>query len=147
MAVEPPFLYDPPSRYNNPNPNGSFNPKAVTQASYAPKPQKPKQEGPLVNFNRHPDSYLILPYGNINAKPMSKNTKTKVKWGRILQLGFRILEFAGAVGLLVMCICIRNVESTTGWILRIAVRTRPSYRLVSFLMNVISNGASSPALL
>jgi hypothetical protein len=51
--VEPPFLYDPPSKYSI---DGSFNPKAVTQASWAPRQERPKANGPLINLNRHPDS-------------------------------------------------------------------------------------------
>lgn len=52
----PPFLYDPPSTWSFDGPTGSgFNPKAVTQASWTPRQPKPKPNGPLVNFNRHPD--------------------------------------------------------------------------------------------
>lgn len=59
MGVEPPFLYDHPSKYtfNGPTDNG-FNPKAATIASWTPaqpKP-KPKRDGPLIEFNKHPDS-------------------------------------------------------------------------------------------
>ena len=59
MGVEPPFLYDHPSKYtfNGPTDNG-FNPKAATIASWIPtqpKP-KPKSDGPLIEFNKHPDS-------------------------------------------------------------------------------------------
>jgi hypothetical protein len=57
MGVEPPFLYDHPSRYscNGPADKG-FNPKAATVASWAPAQPKTKRDGPLVDFNRHPDS-------------------------------------------------------------------------------------------
>lgn len=57
MGVEPPFIYDKPSTYTFDGPTSrGFNPKAVTQASWAPKASKAKQDGPLVSFNRHPDS-------------------------------------------------------------------------------------------
>ena len=63
MGVDPPFLYDPPSKYTFVSPSDrGFNPKAVTQAAWQPKPARPKREGPLINaeeFNRHPDSYII----------------------------------------------------------------------------------------
>ena len=54
MGVEPPFLYDPPTKQHSSPYGGGFNPKIVSQASLvAPKP-RPKQDGPLVNFNKHP---------------------------------------------------------------------------------------------
>jgi hypothetical protein len=57
MGVDPPFLYDPPSRYSFSGPTDKgFNPKAVTQASLSPPAAKPKPDGPLINFNKHPDS-------------------------------------------------------------------------------------------
>ncbi|KAI9793798.1 MAG: hypothetical protein M1833_000521 [Piccolia ochrophora] len=117
MGAEAPFLYDPPTRYSDPY--TSFNPKAVSQASLRPPKPKPKQEGPLINFNRHPDSYLILPYGNTKARPMSPRTKHKVKYARLIQLALRCLELLGAIGLLICAICVRKIEATTGWILRV----------------------------
>lgn len=57
MGVEPPFIYDPPSRYSFSGPSDkAFNPKAATQASWSSPVPKPKPDGPLINFNRHPDS-------------------------------------------------------------------------------------------
>jgi hypothetical protein len=57
MGVEPPFLYDHPSKYifNGPTDTG-FNPKAATIASWTPTQPKPKRDGPLIEFNKHPDS-------------------------------------------------------------------------------------------
>ena len=118
MGVEPPYLYDPPSRFQVAQ---SFNPKAVSQASFAPRPLAPQSEGTLASFNRHPDSYLILPYGNTNAKPMSPKTKDKVKFSRYLQLTLRCAELLCAVGLLTCAICIRNVDGTVEWLLRAPV--------------------------
>lgn len=64
MGVEPPFLYDPPSRYSFTGPTEKgFNPKAASQASLLPPRPRPKQEGPLIDtreLNRHPDSYFIV---------------------------------------------------------------------------------------
>src|SRR2546423_1717808 len=57
MGVEPPLLYDHPSRYSFNGPNDKwFNPKAATIASWTPAEPKPKSNGPLVDFNKHPDS-------------------------------------------------------------------------------------------
>lgn len=64
MGVEPPFLYDHPSRYSFTSPTEKgFNPKAVSQASWTPRDPRPQQHGPLINageINRHPDSYFIV---------------------------------------------------------------------------------------
>lgn len=57
MGVEPPFLYDHPTQYSFGGPTDKgFNPKAATVASWTPAQPKPKRNGPLVDFNKHPDS-------------------------------------------------------------------------------------------
>jgi hypothetical protein len=101
-----------------------FNPKAVTMASrLPPPPPKKKQEGPLIDFNQHPDSFLILPYGNTNAKPMGKRTKTFINIARWTQLGFRVAQLLGAIGVLLCGIFIRGAQDTEGYIMRIPVCT------------------------
>ncbi|KAH0543956.1 hypothetical protein GP486_008539, partial [Trichoglossum hirsutum] len=117
MGVEPPFLYDPPAKFNDPY--KTFNPKSVTLESRSPPKPKKKPDGPLVNFNTHPDSYLILPYGKLNVRPMSPRTKTKVKWTRMLLLLLRCWQLLGALALMVCVICIRGTDASTGWLLRI----------------------------
>ena len=125
MGAEPPFIYDKASSYTfSGATNLGFNPKAATQATWAPKQSRPKPNGPLIDakeLNRHPDSYFIVPYGNLNWKPMSRHTRTIVKWVRILQLLLRILAFLGAAGLLVCVICIKPVGSSLDWVIRIPV--------------------------
>lgn len=49
-----PFLYES-GQYNGRFPESTFDPKAVTRASWESKPPKPKQDGPLLSFNRHPE--------------------------------------------------------------------------------------------
>jgi hypothetical protein len=62
MGVQPPFLYEPPSRYSFAGPTDrGFNPKAATHASWAPPTPAPKRNGPLIDFNKHPDSVDPLP--------------------------------------------------------------------------------------
>lgn len=57
MGVEPPFIYDRPSTYSFGSPTDrGFNPRAATQASWTPKVQRPHPNGPLIDFNKHPDS-------------------------------------------------------------------------------------------
>lgn len=102
-------------------PEDTFNPKAVTMASREPPTPKKKQDGPLVNFNQHPDSYLMLPYGKTDAKPMSPKTKLWIKIARWTQLAFRMCSLLGAVGLLLCGIFIRGAQDIEGWIMRIPV--------------------------
>lgn len=124
MGNGQPYLYDPPSRCSTVDPfNGGFNPKAVTLASYNTPPRsptKPKQEGPLLNFNRHPDSYLILP-GRRDPVPMSASTKSRVKWTRKIQQAFRVVQLLGAIGLLAAVICIRGFTDVEGILVRVVV--------------------------
>lgn len=125
MGVEPPYLYTAPTRQSVADPYYNFDPKAVTRSSYAASfasTQRPKQEGPLINFNKHPDSYVIVPYGSCDLEPMPANTRKKVVVTRRIQLALRILQLFGAVGLLVCVICLLGVDETQSWILRIPVR-------------------------
>ena len=137
MGVQQPFLYDA-VKTDSRSPYSDFDPKAVSRASLTPKAPRPKQDGPLVSFNQHPEyvsldgpidylltveysSYLILPYGNTGAKPMNPSVKKWVKWMRIIQLVLRCLEILCAIGILVMMILIKGVDAATGWIMRIVV--------------------------
>ncbi|KAL8726461.1 MAG: hypothetical protein Q9166_006692 [cf. Caloplaca sp. 2 TL-2023] len=124
-----PFIYDHPSKYSFTGPTDKvWDPKAVTRASYTASTlsrPKPKHEGPLINakeFNRHPDSYFVVPYGNINWKPMSPRTRKKVRYTRHAQLFLRGCELLDALGLLFCVICIKGTQGTTGWIIRVPVR-------------------------
>ncbi|OAG01123.1 uncharacterized protein CC84DRAFT_1168269 [Paraphaeosphaeria sporulosa] len=109
-----PYLYDAPSERD------SFNPKAVTIASRLPPPSpKRKPEGPLINFNRHPDSYVVLPYGNTGATPMDPRVKVVIKVVRWIQFALRICTLLGAVGALLCAIFIKGAQDTESWIMRI----------------------------
>ncbi|KAF9893664.1 hypothetical protein FE257_009832 [Aspergillus nanangensis] len=117
----PPFLYGTPSSYNFHGPTDRpFNPKAVTQASWTRPPSKEKPKGPLVDFNRHPDSYSNIPDGSSRWTPMSPRTKGKVVYGRKIQLGLRVLALIGALGSLFCAIIVKNVPATIVWIIRVA---------------------------
>lgn len=140
----PPFLYDPVSQwsFNEYHRGKPFNPKAVTQASSAPRPQSVPQEGPLVNFNRHPDTvriamflghcYVERGYANLQVQwvaprqnspinPMSRHTKARVTHTRRFQLLLRVLSVLGAIGILFCVICINHTDVALGWIIRVAV--------------------------
>lgn len=57
----PPFLYASPSAYSFKGPTDrGFNPRAATEASWTRPADKPKQKGPLVNLNRHPDTVCAI---------------------------------------------------------------------------------------
>lgn len=119
-----PYIYSNARQtYQDPFSNG-FDPKAVTRASWTPAPPRPKkQEGPLIDFNRHPDSWRQAPYGSTNAIPMAPNTKRKVKALRWFQLALRIINLIGALGALVCFICLKNIPSPQSIIVRAAVST------------------------
>jgi len=126
-----PYLYDPPSRRQVAYPYSDFDPKAVTRASWISASEstisRPKQEGPLIDFNRHPDSYMVVA-PQTQYEPLPPNTKTKVKATRWVQFGFRLVQLLGAVGCLLCVIFVRNTEKAQGWIMRIPVSTSDSLR-------------------
>ncbi|KAF3767829.1 hypothetical protein M406DRAFT_80319 [Cryphonectria parasitica EP155] len=106
--------YDEDSRF----PSRPFDPKAVTRASYDYKPPKPKQEGPLVSFNRHPDSHVV-PETRNQFKALGPKTKWWIKWLRIAQLCIRVLQLVAAAGILFLFIVIDDVSALTAWVERI----------------------------
>ncbi|KAF2194276.1 hypothetical protein K469DRAFT_744916 [Zopfia rhizophila CBS 207.26] len=117
-----PYLYNAPKRDSIYDVPDTFNPKAVTMASRMPPlPPKPKQEGPLINFNKHPDSYLVLPYGNTNAKSIGSKIGVLIKVARWIQLFLRVLNLLGAIGMLLCGIFIRGAQAMEGYIMRIPV--------------------------
>ncbi len=123
-----PYLYDPAPAPSSParRQTREFDTKTLMQATlHSPTRIRPRSDGvpssSSMDFNKHPDSYLILPYGNVNAKPMSPRTRKTVTWTRKTQLVLRCLQLAGAVGLLVCVICLRKIEESLGWTLRIPV--------------------------
>lgn len=51
-----PYMYNRFDSFDDARfPASSFDPKAVTRSSWEPRPAKPRHEGPLVSFNRHPE--------------------------------------------------------------------------------------------
>lgn len=127
---EQPYLYDPPASRNTITyPYSDFNPRAATQAHYAAmteqaerRKRKAAQEGkPLINFNQHPDSYMIVGQPTTNHEPMHANTKARIVWTRWIQFGFRLIQEVGALGILVCVICLKMKNNGAGWIIRVAV--------------------------
>ncbi|KAI9054994.1 hypothetical protein LZ554_002137 [Drepanopeziza brunnea f. sp. 'monogermtubi'] len=119
MGVQPPYMYNAIKTEGPRSPYKKFDPKAVTRASWTSQAPRPKQEGPLVSFNQHPDSYLVMPFGQSTATPMKPSVKEWIKWMRIIQLGFRCFQLVAALGLLVLMILIKGVDAAAGWIMRV----------------------------
>lgn len=123
-GVDQPYLYDPPSRRQIAYPYSDFDPKAVTRASWISAAEstmsKPKKEGPLIDFNKHPDSFMVVT-PQPARDPMPANTKKKVVAMRWVQFGFRIAQVLGAIGCLLCVIFVRNTETAQGWIMRVPV--------------------------
>ncbi|KAK3353471.1 hypothetical protein B0T25DRAFT_623422 [Lasiosphaeria hispida] len=120
-GARPPFLYasvqdDKDERF----PTKPFDPKAVTRASYDAKVPKPKSKGPLVSINRHPDAHVVLGPRS-SSTGMGRRTKAWIKSMRSVQLLLRVLELLAAVGLLIVMIMINNIDSLTGWVIRITL--------------------------
>ncbi|KAJ5651420.1 uncharacterized protein N7484_005143 [Penicillium longicatenatum] len=115
---EPPFLYDRPSAYSFNGPTDPFfNPKAVTQASRTPAVPRQKQDGPLINFNRHPDSWESFEKKPTHT-PMNPKVKKWIKGVRGTQLGLRSITLLGALASLFCSIVIKNADTTVIWIMR-----------------------------
>ncbi|KAK0629670.1 hypothetical protein B0T17DRAFT_606846 [Bombardia bombarda] len=118
---QPPFMYQAVQSDDGRYPAKRFDPKAVTRASYDSKAPKPKQEGPLVSVNRHPDAHMVPSQRSMNFRPIGRRTKAWIRHMRSVQLGLRASELIAAVGLFVLMILINNVEQLTGWVVRITL--------------------------
>jgi hypothetical protein len=124
-----PYLYDAPSR-NSAFPYNDFNPRAATQAHYQAEIDRAErsrmrqlQEGkPLINFNAHPDSFMVVQAQQPDHEDMPPNTKRNIVWARWFQLFMRVVQEIAALGILVCVICLKMKNDGPGWMIRIAVR-------------------------
>jgi len=117
MAPTQPYLYASPAY------DYAFDPKVYSRSSLVlPSPVPLKPEGPLLDFNRHPDSYLVLPYGQTNATPLRPSTKRNVTTVRRFQLTLRIFQMLCILENLVAAICIRSIQYVESWVLRATVQ-------------------------
>lgn len=126
----PPYLYEAPTRRSVAYPYSDFNPKRVSQNAYytalaAQQQQsqpRPKREGPLINFNQHPDSYLVVQQPRqTDFKPLPEGTKKAVTVTRWIQFALRLVQLIGCVGLLVLVIFVKGALNAEAWIMRIPV--------------------------
>ncbi|CAD0110408.1 unnamed protein product [Aureobasidium uvarum] len=114
VGITPPYLFSPVNQQDR-DPSYDFDPKAVTRASYysiasSTSTPKPKQEGPLIDFNRHPDSYIIVPSARPNVPPVHPNTKQRVNVARWCQFSLRLLQLIAGLGALICVIIIRGMN-------------------------------------
>ncbi|KAK3670876.1 hypothetical protein LTR78_009320 [Recurvomyces mirabilis] len=120
-----PYLYANNESHKNriSYPYSHFNPKAVTEASYARLSQasetKPKQEGPLINYNRHPDNYEVWQGRQQDYKPLPKGTKKAVVVTRWVQFALRLHQEVVALGLLVLTVVLKGTSGAETYLLRI----------------------------
>ncbi|EEY18224.1 conserved hypothetical protein [Verticillium alfalfae VaMs.102] len=121
MGVQQPFLYEAMGSRGSSLPEKSFDPKAVTRASYTPKAPKPKKhDGPLISFNRHPDAHMVLSHRSTTYLALSPRMKGWIKGLRVFQLILRVFQFIGAAGLLTLLVLLTGIPVVVGWVLRIA---------------------------
>ncbi|PGH36748.1 hypothetical protein GX50_00408 [[Emmonsia] crescens] len=143
--TEPPFMYDTPSRNRFSGISDNFDPKAVTRASWTPREPQMERNGPLVNFNQHPDSYAAIPDGRINKKTMSPKTKGRVKYTRIFQLILRVCALIGGLGMLFCVICINNTAGAVSWMIRVAPGVSILHTIYAIYHLSRSSAARTPA--
>jgi len=77
--------------------------------------------GPLIDFNQHPDSFMIVSYGQNEHESLPPGTKKTVVVTRWVQFGLRLLQLIGALGLLFCVICVKGAAPAQSWMLRVPV--------------------------
>jgi hypothetical protein len=144
--TQQPFMYEAVRKDDDRFPAAPFDPKAVTRASYEKKKPKPKPDGPLVSFNRHPEyvsstshsmphshstvdrlstaktcankvSAHMVPSGRSRFRPIGRRTKGWIKGMRVVQLCLRVLESVAAVGIIV----VMGLSGLIGWVMGVTV--------------------------
>ncbi|KAK4215688.1 hypothetical protein QBC37DRAFT_281158 [Rhypophila decipiens] len=120
-GTRPPFIYEAVKNDDSRFQSTTFDPKAVTRASYENKAPKPRPEGPLVTINRHPDAHGVPSHRSRPFKPMGRRTKNWIRYMRKVQLVCRALELVGTVGMLLVMILVNNIDALAGWVLRITL--------------------------
>ncbi|KAI1386273.1 uncharacterized protein F4822DRAFT_409509 [Hypoxylon trugodes] len=118
MGAHQPYMYDS-DRRDSTLPEKPFDPKAITRASWEPQPKKPKQKGPFLAFNRHPDAHEVPTGRTSQFRLMSSTTKWWIKFMRYVQLFIRVFQMIAGGGLLTLMIIITNVDPLTAWVMRI----------------------------
>ncbi|KXX83461.1 hypothetical protein MMYC01_200107 [Madurella mycetomatis] len=136
---EQPFMYEAVKKDDDRYPATTFDPKAVTRASYERKKPKPKPKGPLISFGRHPDAQAV-PSGRSNFRTMNPRTKSWIKGTRRVQLCLRVLEVAGAIGIVV----VMGLSGLIGWVTGATCGAVTIHCLYSVFHHVRPAGSRTP---
>jgi len=119
-----PYLYNPSHQSGS---TFEFNPRAYTQSvNYAASLQsearrsRQMQKGPLVELNRHPDSWMIVA-SSTNNSTVSPHVKNGILVSRWIQFSLRLVQLIAAVGIFVCTVCIRGTQGAATYIIRIPV--------------------------
>lgn len=67
----------------------------------------------------------MLTYNPSAPNPMGPRTKIWIKRLRWTQMGLRILELNGAIGVLGLMVLLTKQDLIKGWVMKIAVRVLP----------------------
>ncbi|KAK4134157.1 hypothetical protein BT67DRAFT_380733 [Trichocladium antarcticum] len=135
-----PFMYESVKRDDDRFPTTTFDPRAVTRASLEPRKKKPRPDGPLVAFGRHPDAHMV-PGGRSLVRPMGHRTRGWIKGLRALQLCLRVLEAVGAAGLIV----VMALSGLIGWVLGVTLGVVAVHCVYSIYHHSRSAGLRAPA--
>ncbi|KAK6356881.1 hypothetical protein TWF718_001221 [Orbilia javanica] len=116
-------FYSPPKHI--PGFSADFNPKAVQEAAQNPTPKKRPISGQFIDSV--PAGRYHVPAGMSMEKhlkrqaniQMAKRTIIALKASRWVMLFARLLQLVGAIGLVVLLITLRGMDTINGWIMRI----------------------------
>ncbi|QYS94051.1 hypothetical protein H0G86_001404 [Trichoderma simmonsii] len=143
-----PFMYSAPTREDSRFPTATFDPKAVTRASWEPKKRKAAPNGPLVSFDLHPDYHVILPHRSGNYSPLDLRIKAYITWLRRVQVALRGLQLIAAIGVLVLFSLFTGVDDTTAWAMRILQAitiTHSAYAIYHLSRDAVARAPASSA--
>ncbi|KAK6333668.1 hypothetical protein TWF730_003852 [Orbilia blumenaviensis] len=116
-------FYSPPKHV--PGFSADFNPKAVQEAAQNPPPRKKPLSGQFIESV--PAGRYHVPAGMSMEKhlkrqahiQMARRTIVALKASRWLMLVARLLQLVAAIGLVVLLITLRGMDTINGWIMRI----------------------------
>ena len=118
-------FYSP--RQHIPGLSADFNPKAVQEAAQNPPPKKRPISGQYIESV--PAGRYHVPAGMSMEKhlkrqaniQMAKRTIIALKASRWVMLVARLLQLVAAMGLVVLLVTLRGMDTINGWIMRIPV--------------------------
>lgn len=82
MSSGQPYMYSATASDDSRFPTSKFDPKSVTRASWEPKPKRKPQNGPLLNFNTHPE-YASRPIAPRESCPPERYTSKMLTYSTV----------------------------------------------------------------